>query len=152
MKNININNFSSVAVYVVLAMAPVLSMLSGVLGFFDLLWLDGFVALATIPIVKLDSNNAMGFDDVNLDASSFCAANRKKDIFYQWFVGFSDGEGCFKIKPKYRTDKSKVHSFYFEFEIHLHLDEQNLLNCIANTLGVGKVYPLHLWWRKKQFL
>jgi len=44
-----------------------------------------------------------------------------KDNFEKWFVGFSEGEGCFKIKPKYRGDKSKVHSFSFEFEIHLGL-------------------------------
>jgi hypothetical protein len=42
-----------------------------------------------------------------------------KDNFEKWFVGFSEGEGCFKIKQKYRGDKSKVHSFSFEFEIHL---------------------------------
>jgi hypothetical protein len=60
--------------------------------------------------------------------------------FYQWFVGFSEGEGCFKIKPKYRAGKAKVHSFSFEFEIHLHLDDKNLLDNICCLLGVGKVY------------
>jgi hypothetical protein len=67
-------------------------------------------------------------------------AEEKKDIFNQWFVGFSEGEGCFKIKPKYRTDKSKVHSFSFEFEIHLHIDDKNLLYRIRDSLGVGAVY------------
>lgn len=62
------------------------------------------------------------------------------DNFCQWFVGFSEGEGCFKIKPKYTVDKSKVRSFYFEFEIHLHIDEKNLLDNICHTLGIGKVY------------
>jgi hypothetical protein len=55
-------------------------------------------------------------------------------------VGFSEGEGCFKIKPKYRAGKAKVHSFSFEFEIHLHLDDKNLLDNICCLLGVGKVY------------
>lgn len=62
------------------------------------------------------------------------------DRFYQWLAGFSEAEGCFKVKPKYRNDKSSVHSFYFEFEIHLHIDEINLLYFINSTLGIGKVY------------
>lgn len=62
------------------------------------------------------------------------------DNFYQWFLGFSEGECCFKIKPKYRNNKTKLHSFYFEFEIHLHLDEKDLLDNICNSLGIGKVY------------
>jgi len=55
-------------------------------------------------------------------------------------VGFSEGEGCFKIKSKFREDKKKVHSFYFEFEIHLHIDEKPLLDKICYSLGVGNVY------------
>lgn len=62
------------------------------------------------------------------------------DSFFQWFIGFTEAEGCFKVKPKYRDNKSSVHSFYFEFEIHLHIDEINLLNFINSRLGVGKVY------------
>jgi len=58
----------------------------------------------------------------------------------QWFVGFSEGEACFKIKPKYRGDKSKVHSFSFEFEIHIHIDDKDLLYHIRDSLGVGNVY------------
>jgi LAGLIDADG endonuclease len=63
-----------------------------------------------------------------------------KEEFYSWLAGFSEAEGCFKIKPKYREGKKTVHSFYFEFEIHLHIDDQNLLNHICATLGVGRVY------------
>lgn len=62
------------------------------------------------------------------------------DSFYQWFAGFSEGEACFKVKPKYRKEKSSVHSFYFEFEIHLHIDEINLLYFINSILNIGKVY------------
>jgi LAGLIDADG endonuclease len=51
---------------------------------------------------------------------------------------FSEAESCFKIKPKYRN--GKLHSFCFEYEIHLHIDEINLLNFICETLSVGKVY------------
>lgn len=58
--------------------------------------------------------------------------------FYQWFVGFSEAESCFKIKAKNRNDK--LHSFYFEFEIHLHIDEIELLKLIRDILGIGIVY------------
>jgi hypothetical protein len=58
----------------------------------------------------------------------------------QWFVGFSEAEGCFKIKPKYRSGKSTVHSFNFEFEIHLHIDDIKLLKYISDSLSIGKVY------------
>jgi hypothetical protein len=66
--------------------------------------------------------------------------NIKKDNFLEWFVGFTDAEGCFKIKPKYRDYKNVVHSFYFEFEIHLHIDDLATLNYICDTLGIGKIY------------
>lgn len=58
--------------------------------------------------------------------------------FYQWFVGFSEAEACFKIKAKKRM--GKLHSFYFEFEIHLHIDDIELLRIIRDILGVGIVY------------
>lgn len=54
-------------------------------------------------------------------------------------MGFSEGEACFKIKPRYRG-KSNVHSFSLEFEIHLHIDDKNLLFYIRDSLGVGTVY------------
>lgn len=60
--------------------------------------------------------------------------------FLEWFVGFVDAEGCFKIKPKFRLDKTIVHSFYFEFEIKLHIDDKAVLDYICATLGIGKVY------------
>jgi len=62
------------------------------------------------------------------------------DAFYQWLVGFIEAEGCFKIKPKYRNKLTVVHSFYFEFEIHLHVDDKKVLNFICETLGLGKIY------------
>lgn len=60
--------------------------------------------------------------------------------FYEWLCGFIDAEGCFKIKPKFRGNKNKVHSFYFEFEIHLHIDDLGTLKYINDTLGIGKIY------------
>ena len=60
------------------------------------------------------------------------------DQFIQWFVGFTEAEGCFKIKPRYR--EGKFISFQFEFEIHLHIDDLTLLNHIKETLKIGNVY------------
>ena len=57
------------------------------------------------------------------------------DQFFQWFVGFTEAEGCFKFKPRYRDDK--IISFQFEFEIHLHIDDFELLNNIKEK---EKVY------------
>lgn len=58
--------------------------------------------------------------------------------FVEWFVGFTEAEGCFKFKPRYRNDK--IISFQFEFEIHLHIDDFNLLDYIKKTLKMGNVY------------
>lgn len=56
----------------------------------------------------------------------------------QWFVGFSDAEGCFKIKPRKRN--GKIISFGFEFEIHLHSDDFELLKSIKEGLNIGNTY------------
>ena len=61
-----------------------------------------------------------------------------KDQFFQWFVGFTEAEGCFKFKPRYRN--GKIISFQFEFEIHLHIDDIELLNRIKENLNIGNVY------------
>lgn len=58
--------------------------------------------------------------------------------FLQWFVGFTEAEGCFKIKPRYR--EGHIISFQFEFEIHLHIDDLKLLDYIKKTLNIGNVY------------
>ena len=70
--------------------------------------------------------------------------NKKKmkilnnDQFFQWFVGFTEAEGYFKFKPRYRN--GKIISFQFEFEIHLHIDDFELLNNIKEKLKIGNVY------------
>lgn len=63
-----------------------------------------------------------------------------REQLLSWLAGFIEAEGCFKIKPKYRGNKETVHSIYFEFEIHLHIDDLATLNYICNILGIGKVY------------
>ena len=63
----------------------------------------------------------------------------KKETFYQWFVGFSDGESNFSILPKYDELKNKINRFNFRFTIGLHQDDQNVLVHIHNLLGVGYI-------------
>lgn len=53
-------------------------------------------------------------------------------------MGFSEAEGCFKIKPRYR--EGKIINFQFEFEIHLHIDDLKLLDYIKKALKIGNVY------------
>jgi hypothetical protein len=77
---------------------------------------------------------------LSLQIKNILAASEKTDAYYQWLVGFIEAEGCFKIKPKYRNKLTVVHSFYFEFEIHLHADDKKVLDFFCETLGLGKVY------------
>lgn len=53
--------------------------------------------------------------------------------FIEWFIGFTDAEGCFLI--------AKIgNNFAFRFIIKLHKDDINLLNFIKNSLGdIGNV-------------
>lgn len=68
----------------------------------------------------------------NLDASL--------SEFYQWFVGFSDGESSFQIQVRY-TDASKtiVRGINFSFTIALHVDDLALLQFIKDKLGIGNI-------------
>nr|UPX01507.1 LAGLIDADG endonuclease [Fusarium boothii] len=53
--------------------------------------------------------------------------------FIEWFVGFTDGEGCFSI----RIQNGKTVTLIFTIE--LHKDDVEVLHKIANGLGVGRV-------------
>ena len=53
--------------------------------------------------------------------------------FLQWFIGFTDAEGCFLIQTK---NKSEVH---FCFKITLHIDDSAVLFLIKDNLGIGVV-------------
>lgn len=68
----------------------------------------------------------------NLDASL--------SEFYQWFVGFSDGESSFQIQVRY-TDASKtiVRGINFSFTIALHVDDLAVLQFIKDKLGIGNI-------------
>lgn len=53
--------------------------------------------------------------------------------FLQWFIGFTDAEGCFLIQTK---NKSEVH---FCFKFTLHIDDSAVLFLIKDKLGIGVV-------------
>jgi hypothetical protein len=60
-------------------------------------------------------------------------ANFQDNEFLQWFVGFTDAEGCFKINIK---NKTEVH---FVFQIVLHVADVAVLYTIREKLGIGVV-------------
>lgn len=55
--------------------------------------------------------------------------------FKQWFVGFTDAEGCFRIGI---NNKNKVISF--NLTIGLHIDDREVLEFIKNRLNCGNVF------------
>jgi hypothetical protein len=61
--------------------------------------------------------------------------NMTDSEFKQWFVGFADAEGCFRIAI---NNKNKVISF--NFAILLHMDDREVLEFIKNKLNCGNVY------------
>ena len=54
--------------------------------------------------------------------------------FIEWFVGFTDAEGCFSI-----INDNNGTSFKLAFTIELHIDDIEVLHTISNNLGVGRV-------------
>lgn len=52
--------------------------------------------------------------------------------FIEWFVGFTDAEGCFSI----RTQNGNISLI---FTIELHKDDVEVLHKIADALGIGRV-------------
>ena len=64
------------------------------------------------------------------------------DVWRGWFVGFTDGEGCFLIR-KYNRKKSRTNyetNYECNFKIELRNDDHAILEEICNTLGIGKIY------------
>src|SRR2546423_5427085 len=55
--------------------------------------------------------------------------------FFEWFVGFCDGEANFTVYL--RKDKSA--GINFAFKIELHVNDMNVLNLIKERLGCGTV-------------
>nr|ABI15910.1 putative LAGLIDADG endonuclease/maturase [Ophiostoma himal-ulmi] len=63
--------------------------------------------------------------------------NKDNNKFLEWFVGFTDAEGCFHIKKKTMSNGNT--RYYFEFVIKLHIDNVALLKHIQESLGIGRI-------------
>nr|YP_010714075.1 LAGLIDADG homing endonuclease [Fuscoporia gilva]WDD39638.1 LAGLIDADG homing endonuclease [Fuscoporia gilva] len=59
--------------------------------------------------------------------------------FLEWFVGFTDAEGCFIINPFLKKNKLSISSFVFMFKITLHKDDEKVLRIIKDRLRIGGV-------------
>ncbi len=55
--------------------------------------------------------------------------------FKQWFVGFTDVEGCFRIGINNRNNVIS-----FNFAIYLHVDDLSVLEFIKGKLNCGNIY------------
>jgi hypothetical protein len=107
---------------------------------------DAFSAQTRKLIIK-DNKNKSGIykwtnkitNDIYVGQSSseerLTCPQPKDDVnnFYEWFTGLTDGEGSFNISIR------NTQNFSFSFEITMHIDEEDLLKFIQQTLEVGKV-------------
>jgi hypothetical protein len=77
-------------------------------------------------------NNNLKFNNKNFSNLNEIDLN----IFYEWFVGFTDGEGNFTIGLDRRHSNIR---FNFRFLIGLHKDDKPLLELIQKKLNCGYV-------------
>ncbi len=61
------------------------------------------------------------------------------ELFYQWLIGFVDGEGSFQINLL-KDSKDNITKFSFLFKINLYVDDKDVLFEIIELLIMGKVY------------
>lgn len=94
-------------------------------------------------IISTNANFSVGFEEFllytkdtrllsNLRVKYRSMSNEE---FKQWFVGFTDAEGCFRIGI---NNKNNVISF--NFTIGLHTDDREVLEFIKNRLNCGNVF------------
>lgn len=60
------------------------------------------------------------------------------ELWESWFAGFTDGEGCFGIGKRNKTNPCA--NYQCRFEIGLRDDDRAILKEIRDTLGFGKIY------------
>lgn len=87
-----------------------------------------YSTVANKPPVVLDSPVKLNVPDIF----------KTSDSFLDWFVGLSDGEGCFYMAEKRNLNSQKVR-FSFYFKIALHIDDRKVLEYIHKTLNLGNV-------------
>ena len=57
----------------------------------------------------------------------------------EWFVGFTDAEGCFIINRFLKKNQLSISSFVFMFKITLHKDDEKVLRILKDRLRIGGV-------------
>ena len=88
-----------------------------------------------IILNKIVKNTDINSNKIELEIGN----NKISDFdFYDWFRGFTDGEGSFTINIK--SLNGNYSSIRFVFQIFLHKDDAPLLNIIQKKLNIGKVY------------
>jgi len=70
----------------------------------------------------------------NINIQNRPLININKTEFLQWFVGFTDAEGCFLISMPKNTKEA-----HFVFQITLHIDDLETLYLIKDKIGIGNV-------------
>ena len=75
---------------------------------------------------------------ISTNNKTFSSCTKQKELnqteFYQWFAGFTDGEGNFDIQV--RKDSNII---TIQFRITLHIDDVDVLYFIRDRLGAGTV-------------
>jgi len=78
-----------------------------------------------------NTNNNLIISDITILEQSL----RSRPEFYEWFCGFTDGEGNF-----YFGRKGSTNFYQFFFQIQLHIDDFHALVYIRDILGFGKAF------------
>jgi LAGLIDADG endonuclease len=80
--------------------------------------------------INFISSNTKTNNNNNINKTSL---KENKEIFYQWLVGFTDGDGCFSISYQFKN------KWTLTFKLSQNTYNLRLLYFIKNKLGVGKL-------------
>lgn len=98
------------------------------------------------PLLKIKNTGRMNYltiNNIDLNNEKGKAPSTKLNYFIwdsnfiEWFVGFSDAEGCFIINRLLKKDNFTT--FSFMFKIALHKDDEKVLRYIKDKLCIGGV-------------
>ena len=118
------------------------------------LFTDSNLVASALPTLSCGSNSNKRFYSTSFSKNRQESLNEQSSIdspyptltcgsatdnFLEWFVGFTDAEGCFIINPFYKKNKLSISSFVFMFKITLHKDDEKILRIIKDRLRIGGV-------------
>ena len=81
---------------------------------------------------RLNIEHPSNLVEVNTQHNTTQLLTQNKELFYQWLVGFTDGDGCFSIA--YQNGKWSL-----SFKLSQHEYNMRLLYFIKSQLGVGSL-------------